>query len=1265
MKKLLIKLGLLSFVIQLNIYSQESNIKFQRISLEHGLSQNSVNYIFQDSRGFIWACTEDGLNRYNGYNFKIIQNQPENPYSLSHNCIINMCEAKPGVFWLATPLGLNRLDTNTGECYRYLNNPDNPDSLCDNYIQWIYLDNDNNLWIATHNGLDKMNTETETFIHYSHNPEEDGSLPDNRVLYVFEDSKQNIWVGTHNGLAKLDKKTDKFIHTKINIPGIQKENANYIKCIHEDANEIMWIGTWNGLFKYEPDKKKFTHYKKIPDDPLSLSDNIIWSIYEDTSGNIWVATNFGLNKFDRKNNKFTQYKKNEYDPCSLSHNRVRCIYEDLSGIIWVGTSGGGLCNFNIKNKKFITYQHDNENPNSLMNNCVWSFLEDREGNIWIGTEKGLNKFNKKTNTFIHYKHNPGDSQSITPYDVHSILEDYLGDIWIGTAGGLNKIDKTSGKFIHYAMKREEQTSFNLTEITAIFEDKSNDLWIGTLYSGLYKLDRETNKFELYSYDPKKPNSFSTNYISSILEDNPGQLWIGTDNGLHVFDKKTGLFKLFKNEPGNKASISCNDIMCVYEDSKNRIWIGTAGGGLNRFIREKNNFIYYTDKNGLPNNTVYGILEDENGNLWLSTNKGLSKFNPEQLTFKNFSMLDGLQSNEFNWNAFYKTSSGEFYFGGINGFNVFDPLKVSENDFIPPVFITDFQIFYESVALNDKSIFKTSDSGIEKITLNYDQNVLSFEFAALDYTSPEKNQYAYFLEGFNKEFNYIGNRNFVSFTNLSPGVYTLKVIGSNSDGLWNEKGTSVIIKIIPPFWKSLFFKLLSALFILSLVFSIYKLRIRSIKTNQKKLEKLVNIRTEELKKSHDELELRIQERTKELSQINKNLQIEILERKKLEDARIKLENQLFQAQKIESIGRLAGGIAHDFNNILASILGFSEMLMLKFKGKYTSEKNAVETIYKGAKRASALTKQLLEFARGGKYNPVALNVNKEIKEVVRVSEKIFEKNISVDFDLDKDIMTIEADKTQFHQVFTNLIINAKDAMPSGGALTFKTKNVYVDEDYTSQYPDLSSGHYVKTFITDTGIGMNQDTKNRIFDPFFTTKEKGSGTGLGLSMVYGIMKNHDGWINVYSELGEGTTFTLYFPASKKEISKENDKLKLFKGNSTILLIDDERDVIKITKIMLENLGYNIISASNGKEGIEKYKKFKDKIQLILLDVIMPEMGGVNTFYMLREINPDLKILLISGFSKHENIQKLLNDGANGFIQKPFSIYEISKILHEVLN
>jgi len=837
----------------LNLYAQINDIRFERISLEQGLSQGTIWAIIQDSKGFMWFGTADGLNKYDGYSFTIYNHDPRDSTSISNNTIIAICEDKSGTLWIGTAGGgLNRFDRETEKFTHYRNDPSNPNSLSDDQVISIHEDKNGTLWIGTENrGLNRFDRETEKFTHYQHDPSNPKSLSSDHIFRIFEDKSSVLWIGTNEGLNKFDKECNIFIPFKHD-PNIQNSlTNNWINAIYEDKSGALWIGTSDGLNKlilseikeYDMARLKFVHYKHDPMNPNSLSDSRIRSIYEDKSGNLWIGTaGGGLNRLvpsstsrqtlneieesDRETGTFVHYKNDPKDPNSLSSDNVRSIFEDKSGVLWIGMNGEGLNKYFSSKKKFVHYKNDPYDPNSLSHNYVYSIYQDKDGIFWIGTMGGgLNKFNRERKTFTHYQNDLSNPNSLSNNSVLSICEsrhDGTTSLWIGTSGGLDKLvlnpdsigkgfDKEKAQFVHYKHDPANPNSPNSlsdSTVTSIIEDKSGNLWIGT-YSGLDKFDKEKKQFVHYKHDPANLNSLSKGRVRAIFEDKSGMLWIGTDaGGLNKFNPSNEQFMHYIHDPANPNSLSQNFVLSIYEDpsvSERILWIGTNGGGLNRLDKEKDEFKIFTKNDGLPNNVIYGILGDNHGNLWLSTNKGLSKFNPQTETFKNYDVTDGLQSNEFNKGAYYTSNNGEMFFGGINGFNSFYPDSIKDNPYIPPVVITKFKKF--------NTIIKFDISDTEEIELSYRDKYLSFEFVALDYTNPQQNQYRYTMKGFDEDWIDAGTRRFATYTNLDPGKYIFKVKGSNSDGKWNEQGVSIKIVIKPPFWKSWWFIIISAVFLI--------------------------------------------------------------------------------------------------------------------------------------------------------------------------------------------------------------------------------------------------------------------------------------------------------------------------------------------------------------------------------------------------------------------------------------------------------------------
>jgi len=597
---------------------------------------------------------------------------------------------------------------------------------------------------------------------------------------TFDSTGSTLWIGTFaGGLIKFKEKQG-FTFYSHDPSDLNSLSDNRIVAIHPYGGcekAVLWVGTLGGgLNKFDIVDKKFTHYKNDPQNPNSLSGNRVSSILKDKCDNLWIGTlGAGLDQFDVKNEQFTHYQHDPSRPNGLGSNDILSLFEDRSGIIWIGTNlGYGINKFDRGKAKFTHYYHEPSNPNSLSENVIFCMFEDRQGILWLGTlQSGINEFDRTKNKFTHYKQ-------------------------IGTfSGGLNKFDRAKNRFIHYKHDPSDPNSLSANQVRSIYEDRFGALWIGTFGGGLNKFNRKSETFTPYQHDPLDPQSLSDDRIYSISEDSSGSLWIATfEGGFDRFDLKTKKFTNYRHDPFNPNSLSDNRVFSIHKDPNDRstFWIGTSGGGLNRFNCKNETFTHYTEQDGLPNNVVYDILFDDSSNLWLSTNKGLSKFNPHTETFTNYDITDGLQSDEFNAGAFHKSKSGEMFFGGINGFNCFYPDEVQINTNIPPIVLTSFKIFDE-----DMSHLIGPISEARKIELSHNDNFFSFEFSALDYTNLKKNQFAYKLEGFNKDWIKCGTRRYVCYTNVDPGEYTFRVKGSNSDGVWNEEGTSIKLIIHPPFW----------------------------------------------------------------------------------------------------------------------------------------------------------------------------------------------------------------------------------------------------------------------------------------------------------------------------------------------------------------------------------------------------------------------------------------------------------------------------------
>jgi PAS domain S-box-containing protein len=795
----------------------------------------------------MWFATQDGLNRYDGYGFKVFTYKPGVPNCLSNNFVYSIVEGPDRMLWIGTGDGLNLLDLSTEKFTYFRHLSEDPNSLGHNYTRTLYIDSSGILWIGTYGGgLDRFDKHSKTFRHYRHNPNDPHSISHHSVNTIIEDEKGTPWIGTAGGgFNRFDSQMERFaryLHDPNNPNSLSSDN---ISCMAVDGKGNLWIGTWGGgLNRFNRDTHHFTIYRHEPEDPNSLSSNTIYSLLFSSTGELWIGTRNGLNLFDPVSKRFTHYKNKPDNPNSLNDDRILSLFQDRTGDTWIGTASSGINRFDCGKMGFFLYRSEPGNPNSLSANNTYAFYEEDSRVLWIGTRGGgLNRLDRRSNTFECYKNEPGNPFSLSHNEVNAVYRDSTGILWIGTfGGGLNRFIEKRSQFIRYMMNPQTPGSLDGNYTSCIFEDSSNVLWIGTMDGGLNRFDRETDCFISYKKEPGNPSGLSSNFIRTIHEDPSGFLWIGTQGGgLNRFDKTVNRFIHYRHIEGNPNTLCSDMILAFHQDREGIFWIGTAGMGLNRFDPTTRQFTHFTHKDGLPDNTIYAILEDDHGSLWLSTNRGLSKFNPAARSFRNYDVNDGLQSNEFNFNAAFKSKSGEMFFGGVNGFNAFYPDKIQDNPHIPPVVITGFKLFNKSIGIGDRhsgrSILTKSIMDTDAITLSYKDSVFSFEYTALNYEMAKKNQYAYIMEGFETEWNDVGTRRFATYTNLPSGEYVFKVKGSNNDGTWNEEGVSLKITITPPFWNTWGFKLSGLLVGLLVIITFYKIRIHNIHKRSMQLEKM--------------------------------------------------------------------------------------------------------------------------------------------------------------------------------------------------------------------------------------------------------------------------------------------------------------------------------------------------------------------------------------------------------------------------------------------
>ncbi len=818
--------------------------RFERLSVEQGLSQSWVRAILQDPQGYLWIGTEDGLNRYDGYDFKVFKHDLDDPGSLADSNITALLVDNADRLWVGTLNGLDRYDPGSGTFVHYRTQAGNERSLAGMEISSLYQDRQGLLWVGSEDGgLSRYDAASDSFIRYQYDPSRPDGLSDNHVYSIVEDREGVLWVGTAaGGLNALDRQNGSFRSYRADPDDPLSLSSDAVRSVFEDSQGNLWVGTeTGGLNLFNRKAQTFTQFRNRPGDSNSLSSDEVRVIYEDGNGTLWIGTKAGINRLDRPRGRFIHYRYDSSDIYSVSSDSIWTLYEDRGGILWIGTGGGGLSKYAGSLQKFKLYQHRPTQAATLSDSDVLAVTMDAYGYLWVGTQfGGLNRVDRTGNNVRIFRHDPLVEDSIGGDDVRALLVDQSGRLWVGlNRGGLDYYEPFANRFVHLKNSPEDPASLAEDRVTALFEDRDGVLWVGLWTMGLDRYDPESSTFTHIRHNPSNPNSLVDNRVRAIYQDRQGLFWIGTYGGFSIWDAALNQFTNYSYDPDDPTSLSNDIVRAFYEDEYGNMWIATYGGGLNYFDRQEQTFTRYTIKDGLPNNSLYGILADGRGHLWISGNSGLTRFDPRRETFRNYSAKDGLQGDEFNGGAFFQSPQGELFFGGINGLNAFFPEQVLDNSNVPPVVVTAFRKF--------NTVVKTDLQPGETIELNYSDNFISFDFAALDYSAPQRNQYTYMLEGFDRQWVNAGSRRYVSYTNLRGGDYVFHVRGSNSDGIWNVEGFSVNIRITPPFWETWWFLGAVAVLLAGLAFGGYRMRVEDIKERNRTLEVQVRQRTRELER----------------------------------------------------------------------------------------------------------------------------------------------------------------------------------------------------------------------------------------------------------------------------------------------------------------------------------------------------------------------------------------------------------------------------------
>ncbi len=1218
----------LSLGLFTSLYSQASTIRFNNLTVGDGLSQNTVEQIIQDRQGFLWFGTKDGLNKYNGYTFEIIKHSPDNANSISDNYITTLHEDSKGYIWIGTANGgLNRYDPLTDMFEQYPTTEDGTGSLTSDNITDVVETADYHLWIGTDQGLNELDLISGKVTQYYSDPEDENSLCDNAINKLFVDKKGIIWIGTNTkGLCTLNPWRKTFKRYPFGLNTNKASDSYRVQDIYQDSFGTIWFATKQGLVKYIHESNQF----EILLLNKSLDNNECLSLAEDNDSNLWVGTlTQGVYRISLLTDERTQFAENPKNLGNIILSGVLELHKDEEGSFWAGMNGTGIIHFDPNPVfKYVTKRDDDQ---GISEKSVRAFLVDADSSFWVGSYGGLDYFNRKHNQHKRYYYNPPDPVSLPSNNVYSLLQDNQLNLWIGTEGtGLVILNRDKNHMENVRSKSGgDPTALPGDFIFCMEKDDQDNIWLGT-DNGLARYHQTDNSdFYFKTYFRQNGNS-----IKAIEASENHMVWVGTEkSGLILLNAKTDEYTAFKHDLTDPKSIRSNNILSLYEDSTGTLWIGTHGGGLNRYDKSAGTFTSFTTADGMSNDIIYGILPDDDNNLWLSTNKGLSVLSLDDYFIRNYDVHDGLQSNEFNTGAHYKSPSGQMYFGGISGITIFNPKEVLAIKRDPKVLITDFQIFNESVAPTtfDANTGMRDISFKDKLAIKYSDRVISFEFAGLYYRNPEKITYAYQLEGVNTDWVVSpASKRFVSYTNLEAGHYVFRVRAFIDKKLTDAEETSLDIIVRAAPWKT---PTAYVLYIAGTLLLFYFIRLYELKR----------------------IELRNQLREE---------RIEVKKREEVDKAK----SEFF------------ANISHEFRTPLTLIKGRLTDIknVLSSSQQKNLEKHFVVTS-RNIDRLEELMNQLLELSKleAGtlKLKAQARDFSKFLKRVKSAFDSVTDqKGIHLGLILPEDPVGLYFDDIKMERVINNLLSNAIEFTPSDGSITCRLTN----EDGG----DLKGfGSFAVLEITDTGEGIPSESLDKIFDRFYqadtTITRSHEGTGIGLALVKELTELHGGTVSVESKVGKGTTFTIRLPKGaehllaeelvesdgdivSEEITTEatNKTFQVQKGIEhaiNILIVEDNQDMADYINDQLTET-YNTDIAYDGEAGLQR--AIDGLPDLIISDVMMPKKDGYALAKDIRnnEVLSHVPIILLTAKAGKDDRIAGHKSLADAYVTKPFQPDEL---------